>query len=315
MRLYLIPLVALLFASCIQQATAHRVLIRTDGGLKVLESNGAISWELPWKSIHDVHIDDEGNYYVQRGMKEICKINPDTKEVTVLYNAATRNGNEGQRVEAHAFQLLDDGKLMIAESGSGRIIEVDANGKIHKEVKLKLDKPHPHKDTRLARKIANGNYLVAHENDGFVREYSSDTGHVVWEFKLPTDPQRPAKKGHGLDSYGTNVFSALRLPNGNTLIGGGNNHTVLEVTPGKEIVWKLDQYELEGIALGWVTTLEVLQNGNYIIGNCHAGPENPQLIEINPKTKQVAWTLDDFDQIGNNASNSLLLDQYPTSLR
>lgn len=312
---YLLPLIALLFASCSQEPAAHRVLIGAKGGLKVFEADGSISWELPWKNIHDVHLDAAGNYYVQRSMKEICKINPDTKEVTVLYNAATSNGNKGQRIEAHAFRLLGDGKLMIAESGSGRIIEVDADGKLLKEVKLKLNKPHPHKDTRLARKIANGNYLIAHENDGFVREYSGDTGKVVWEFELPMDPDRPAKKGHGLDGYGTNVFSALRLPNGNTLIGGGNNHTVLEVSPEKEIVWKLDQYELEDIALGWVTTLEVLENGNYIIGNCHAGPDNPQLFELNPQTKQVLWTLDNFDQIGNNASNSILLDQYPTSLR
>ncbi len=29
-----------------------------------------------------------------------------------------------------------------------------------------------------------------------------------------------------------------------------------------------------------MTTLELLPNGNLIIGNTHAGPENPQLIEV-----------------------------------
>ena len=60
---------------------------------------------------------------------------------------------------------LDDGNIMIAESGSARIIEVDRDGKIQKEIKLKVNNPHPHMDTRLARKIANGNYLVCHEGE------------------------------------------------------------------------------------------------------------------------------------------------------
>src|SRR5690606_25546899 len=91
------------------------------------------------------------------------------------------------------------------------------------------------------------------------------------------------KPGHGLDAFGNQVFSAVRLPNGNTLIGGGNGHCVLEVTPDKEIVWELHQDDLPGIRLAWVTTLEVLPNGNYVIGNCHAGPGNPLLIEVEPE--------------------------------
>ena len=39
---------------------------------------------------------------------------------------------------APAFQRLDDGLTMIAESGPGRIIEVDKDGKIQRAIKLKL---------------------------------------------------------------------------------------------------------------------------------------------------------------------------------
>ena len=96
--------------------------------------------------------------------------------------------------------------------------------------------------------------------------------------------------------------------NGNTLIATGNGHSVLEVTPQKKIVWKLEQRDLPGITLGWVTTLEVLPNGNYVIGNCHAGPENPLVIEINPVTRKVVWTLDQFQVFGNSVPNSQILD-------
>jgi hypothetical protein len=105
------------------------------------------------------------------------------------------------------------------------------------------------------------------------------------------------------------------LGNGNTLIATGNGHSILEVTPEKEVVWKLEQQDLPGITLAWVTTLEVLQNGNYVIGNCHAGPENPLLVEIDPKTKKVVWQFDRFDLFGNSAPNSILIDQLGKTIR
>ena len=38
--------------------------------------------------------------------------------------ASEANGNQGKRVEVHAFQPLDNGRIMIAESGPARIIEI-----------------------------------------------------------------------------------------------------------------------------------------------------------------------------------------------
>ena len=165
---------------------------------------------------------------------------------------------------------------------------------------------HGHTDTRLVRKLANGHYLACHESDGTAREYDDD-GKVVWEYEVPMFGKE-AKGGHGLEAFGNRLFSAVRLKNGNTLIGGGNGHCVLEVTPEKEIVWQLHQDELPNIRLAWVTTLEVLPNGNYVIGNCHAGPGNPLLVEVEPKTKKVVWTFDHFETFGNSVSNSQLLD-------
>jgi len=50
------------------------------------------------------------------------------------------------------------------------------------------------------------------------------------------------------------------------LIGTGNGHGVLEVTPAKEIVWQVGQDDLAGIRLAWVTTVQVLGNGNILLG-------------------------------------------------
>ena len=69
--------------------------------------------------------------------------------------SSTQPGSSG-KVEIHAFQRLPDGLTMVAESGNRRIVEVDRAGKVVKEVPLTVEKPHPHRDTRLARKLASG---------------------------------------------------------------------------------------------------------------------------------------------------------------
>ncbi len=268
---------------------------------------GVVSWEMRWGGIHDLHVLPNGHVMVQQGAAKVVELDPKTKQIVWSYDSATANGNTGKPVEVHAFQPLADGRVMIAESGPARIIEVDRAGQLLKEVALKVDHPHPHTDTRLARKLESGNYLVCHEGDGTVREYDGPSGQLVWEYPVPLFGREP-QPGHGPEAYGNKCFAAVRLENGNTLISTGNGHGVLEVTPEKAIVWRLEQRELAGITLAWVTTLEVLPNGHYVIGNCHAGPGQPILIEIDPAKKTVVWSWDGYDQFGNDVSNSQRLD-------
>ena len=287
-------------------AAPHRFIIQGNSRLAILDRAGQVEWEMPWGPIHDVHVLENGNIMVQKGSASVAEIDVHTKNVVWSYDSAKQGGNEGKPVEVHAFQPLPSGNVMIAESGPSRIIEVDRHGKIVKEFALMLDHPHPHTDTRLARKLENGHYLVCHEADGVIREYD-ESGKVIWDFEVPLFGKEK-KDGHGPEAFGNKAFSAIRLPSGNTLIGGGNGHCVLEVTPAKEIVWKLEQNDLPGIILAWVTTVEVTSEGTYVIGNCHAGPENPQLIEIDPASKQVRWTFQDFKGFGNDVSNTKILD-------
>jgi outer membrane protein assembly factor BamB len=285
---------------------AHRVVMQGKGKLAIVSTAGDVEWEIKWGGIHDIHVLPNGHIMAQERMRKIVEIDPKSKMVVWSYDAANSNGNKGKRIEVHAFQPLENGRVMIAESGAGRIIEIDRAGKIHHEVKLKVKRSDAHRDTRLVRKLQNGNYLVCHEGDGVLREYNGKTGDVTWEFPVPLFG-KPRKGGHGPEAFGNQLFSAVRLKNGNTLIATGNGHSVLEVTPQKKIVWQIHQNDLPNITLAWVTTLEVLPNGNYVIGNCHAGPKNPLLIEIEPKSKKVVWTFDRFDLFGNSAPNSQLL--------
>jgi len=289
-----------------QTGKPRRVLAADDSThrLAIVAPDGSLEWQTEVGAIHDASVLPNGNILFQQGWTRIIEVTP-AKQTVWEYDAGKMNGNEGHRVEVHAFQRLEDGLTMIAESGRARIIEVDRQGRIQREIKLKVDHPTPHSDTRLARKIANGNYLVAHESDGAVREYDS-AGRVVWEYNVPLFG-KPRKEGHGPEAFGNSVFNANRLPNGNTLIGTGNGHSVLEVTPKKAIVWQVEQNDLPGITLAWVTRVERLSNGNTLIGNCHATPANPQFIEVTP-SKEVVWTFKDFKNFGNSMPVQVVLE-------
>ena len=281
-----------------QTGTPRRVFVADSDKrrLAIVAEDGKLEWEVKVGAIHDAHLLPNGNILYQQGWTKVVEITP-AQQTVWEYDAA--KANSGKRVEVHAFQRLENGNTMIAESGPARIIEVDKNGTITHEVKLKIDKPNAHSDTRLVRKLANGNYLVAQESDGYVREYDQ-AGKIVWEYEVPLFG-KARKGGHGPEAFGNSVFSATRLANGNTLIGAGNGHSVLEVTPSKEIVWKIEQNDLPGITLAWVTRVERLANGNTLIGNCHAGPSNPQMIEVTPD-KKVVWTWTDFNNFGNSTT-------------
>jgi hypothetical protein len=285
-------------------APKYRVLAQDKGKAAIIGADGKVEWEVACKhNSHDIHLLPDGNLLLHTGPATITEMTP-KKDVVWKYEAKPTPANKG-RVEIHAFQRLDDGLTVVAESGNRRIVEVDRAGKIVKEIPLVVKNPHPHRDTRMARKLDTGNYLVCHEADGRVREYDPE-GKVVWEYALDLGG-RPESPGHGPEGHGTSVYGAIRLRNGNTVIAGGNNNRVLEVSPDGKVVWSIDQKELPGITLAWVTTLHALPNGNLIVGNCHAGPDNPQLFEVT-RDKKVVWAFKNFEVFGNSLAAAHVLD-------
>jgi hypothetical protein len=271
----------------------YRVLGWDKNHIAIVNGKGEVEWEYPVQasSMHDIQLLPNGNILFHNGatVREVTR----DKQVVWEYASKPKDGYSG-RVTVHAFERLPNGLTMIAESGNQRLIEVDKDGKIVHEIPLTVDKPSPGSDTRLVRSVPGGGYLVAHEADGKVREYDRN-GKVVWEYAMDMNnlPASPGLTGHGV-----NVFSAKRLPNGNTLIGGGNNNRVIEVDKSGKIVWSVEAKDLQGITLAWITTIDPLPNGDVIFGNSHAGPDNPQLIEVT-RDKKVVWTFKNWDEFGN----------------
>ena len=241
---------------------------------------------------HDVHLLDNGNILFHDNWTV-------TKEMTLAgtvvwqYDSAKMNGNKGKRVDVHAFQRLPNGLTMIAESGVGRIIEVDKEGKIQTNVKLG---PGGRSKTRMVRKLANGNYLVCCERPGVVTEYNPGSD-VVWEYAI-----------------NTRVYGATRLKSGNTLIASGSGNSVVEVTPDGKVAWEIKGTVPDTkITLKWTTCLTETESGNFVVGNCHAGEKSPQIFEIT-RDKKIVWELNRYDVFGNGLACSEMLDAKKSAM-
>ena len=122
---------------------------------------------------HDVHLLPNGNILFHDIWSHLLEIN--LKGETVWEYEAAKQNRKGP-VHIHAFARLANGDTMIVESGIGRIIHVDPQGKLVKEFPLKKEA----KNTRWARMTDEGHYVMASEDYGIV-EYGSNE-KIVWEF-------------------------------------------------------------------------------------------------------------------------------------
>lgn len=274
-----------------QQSGTPRTFFAADYQKKIaaiVRADNSLGMQIPIRDIHDAQPLANGHWLLQTSFGEVVELNG-RSEVVWKYVPDTSKG----RVEIHAFRRLDNGLTMIAESGPSRIIEVDSSNKIRHVIPLTVAKPDPHRDTRLVRPAPNGHYVVAHEAEGCVRKYDRE-GKITWEY-----------------SVGSKLYSAVPIANGNLLIGAGDGHRVLEVNEQKQIVWELKENDLPGIQLAWITMVDRLPNGNTWIVNCHAGPNNPQIVEVSPE-KKVVWSFKDFDRFGNSLPVAIPLESGKT---
>ena len=187
---------------------------------------------------------------------------------------------KGTQSEVNTAQLLANGNIMLTEAGAKpRLLEVNREGKIVVEVPLTCQSSNHHMESRMARKLANGNYLVPQLLDKVVREYDA-TGKIVREFKTPDEPK---------DSW---PFTAIRLANGHTLINCTHGNLVTEVDGAGAIVWQLANADLPAPLLNDPCGAQRLPNGNTVICSYAIGANRTKLVEVT-RDKKVVWTYTD----------------------
>ncbi len=186
---------------------------------------------------------------------------------------------QGQQKEISTAQPLGDGQFLVAELGpEPRAVVINRQGETLSSMPLQCQKENAHMQTRMLRQLANGNYIAPHLLDFAVKEYDPATGKVLRTF--PTDDRGRKKRDW--------PFTAIRLEDGNTLIGCTNGNRVIEVDTAGAIVWSVDNDDLGEPLLDDACGVQRLPNGNTVICSYHAKGSAVKLTEVT-RDKKVVW--------------------------
>ena len=208
----------------------HSFFIAGQDFTGILGESGEVLWDAERPGARDGYVLDNGHVLICWS-EEVLEFDKD-KKVVFRYEKSALNQELGTAVR------LDDGNTLITELGDKpRILEVNQAGEIAVAVPLQPETDNAHMQTRMARKLANGNYLVPHLLAFAVKEYSP-SGEVLQTFHtdLPELGGREAKNW---------PFTAIRLANGNTLINLTNGNKTVEVDAAGKVVWKVSNEDFE----------------------------------------------------------------------
>jgi len=263
---------------------AHAFLCCDYPGNKVcvVSEAGAIEWEYPCKNPQDCWKMPSGNYLFCFATGAL-EVTPD-KKIVWEYKAP-------EKCEVHACQPLPNGSVMITECGPSRIIEVDKDGKIAKEIKLVTTTAALHEQYRGTRKTKDGHYLVCFKGEHKVVELDGD-GKVLRNIKAPGD-----------------VHEVVPLADGHLLITCGDGHKVVELDKDEKVVWELNENDIADNPLRLMAGCQRLPNGNTIfcnyLGHGHLG-QQPLFFELTPD-KKVVWQFADHAHF-KSINQIMLLD-------
>jgi lysophospholipase L1-like esterase len=197
-----------------------------------------------------------------------------TPEKQILWNY-----DAPPKCEIHTAQPIGTNHVIFIQNGPEPELFVAnlASGEMEKEISLPVKNPgSTHGQFRHARLTDAGTYLVAHMDLGKVVEYD-ETGAAVWSAEAP------------------GVWSAVRLPNGNTLTCG---RTVRELNPQGESVWEFTAADVPDYQFDSMQLATRLPDGDTLInnwvnqwnGNVDPATAPVQALEISP-AKKIVWAL------------------------
>ena len=258
---------------------AGRSFLMLGGLTQIVDASGKVTWKYP-AATRDGYILPNGNVLLTLSKN---KTYPGGAVVEVTRDQKVVREYKGTQSEVNTAILLDNGNIMLTEAGDRpRLLEVARDGSIKVEIPLGCQVTNHHMQSRMARPLANGHYLVP--QDKTVREYDA-AGKVVWERKSPES------------ASDNRSFCCLRNAAGHTLISLTVGSHLIEVDADGKIVWELRDGDLPGVPVNRTTALSWLPNGNIVFSNYAARAPQPKLVEIT-REKKVVWTYTDSSNQG-----------------
>ena len=234
------------------------------GKILRFDRNGRVDWECPAPMARDVWMLPNGHvlfpfneeYSSKRhdnrsGVREV-----DSKGQVVFEFATT-----GQ---VFSCQRLAHGRTLVGAASQGRLLVVDPNGRVEREIRVKNTPGHS--CMRNARGLPDGHFLVAEESAKAAREYDPD-GALVREFPAPFP-----------------VYSAVRLRDGGTLICGKLG--MIGFNREARVEWTLDGAAFPSLGIRWFAGVQALDDGTVFV--CNAGGGVPFFI-LDPRARRIVW--------------------------
>lgn len=255
----------------------------SQGKVFLIAADGTIQWEYQTASCNDLWVLPNGNllFNTGHGVREV------TRDRKVVFDYQSPS-------EIYACQRLPNGNTFVGECNAGRLLELDPHTNIVRQLRLlPAGTDGGHVYMRNARQLTNGHYLVTHYGEQVVREYRPDGSTVL---------SIPATGG---------PHSAIRLPNGNTLVSCGDSpggSRIFEADASGKCVWEVKDGDLPGIGLKFIAGLQRLPNGNTVLCNWLGHGQfgkAPHVVEVTPD-KKVVWTFSDHKNLRTAASIQLL---------
>ena len=251
------------------QSTKHSFIgFGKANGIVIVDEDGETEWQVKLPA-SDGWMLESGNilaaiYPCEKFPKGgVCEIARESKELIWEY--------QGQQKEISTVQQIGDNEYLVAELGdTPRAIVINREGNVLSEMAFACQKKNAHMQTRMLRLLPNGNYIAPHLLDFSVKEYEPATGKVVKSFA--TDDRGRDKRDW--------PFTAIRLENGNTVIGCTNGNRVIEVDAEGAIVWSVDNADLGEDLIDDACGIQRLPNGNTVITSYHAKGDKVKLTEV-----------------------------------
>ena len=255
------------------EAIRHSFFVAGPDFTGIIDEDGKEVWDSGRRGARDGWVLPNKNVLIAWG-DVVKEFTPDKK---VVFHYERSQGNK----EIGTVQRLDNGNTLITELGKKpRLLELDSGGKIVVECPLKPETGNAHMQTRMARKLPNGNYLVPHLLAFKVKEYTPE-GKVVKEFA--TDMAELG--GREAENW---PFTAIRLANGNTLVNLTHGNKTVEFDAEGKVVWKVAQEDFPNKPFDDACGGQRLPNGNTVITAYHA-KKGIKLFEVT-RDKKIVWT-------------------------
>jgi len=251
----------------------HSFFIAGPSFTGIIDEDGQEAWNAGRAGARDGFVLPNGNVLIawSNEVKEFTR----DKQVVFEYRkpAAAK--------ELGTVERLANGNTLITELGpQPRLIEVKKDGQIAVEFPLQPETDNAHMQTRMARKLANGNYLAPHLLAFKIKEYTP-AGKVVRE--IATDSEELG--GRKAENW---PFTAITLADGHVLAALTHGNKVVEFTADGKVVWKVGNEDFPDEKLfADPCGVQRLPNGNTVIGSYGArGPV--KIFEVTP-AKKVVW--------------------------